>query len=272
LLYLTAISPAIAWVVARLAKEMALFRWWWLAVWLALITHPLLDVMTVYGTQLWLPLTNYPYGVGSIFIIDPLYTVPLLVGVVVALVRRDALGFRWNNIGLLLSTVYLAWSVAVQQYVTHFAKTSLHNTGVSVRQLLVTPTPLNTLIWRVLAIGPRGYAEGFYSMLDDDPRIDFTWHPRDDSLYEEWSEDPNVARIARFSHGFFKMEERGDQVQISDLRMGQEPYYTFTFVVGERQGDSWVPVSPRMVSQRPDAKTALRWLWQRARGKPVPKL
>ncbi len=39
-------------------------------MWLALVTHPLLDAMTVYGTQLALPFTNHPYGVGSVFIID----------------------------------------------------------------------------------------------------------------------------------------------------------------------------------------------------------
>jgi membrane-bound metal-dependent hydrolase YbcI (DUF457 family) len=37
-----------------------------------LVTHPLLDAMTVYGTQLALPFTNHPYAVGSIFIIDSL--------------------------------------------------------------------------------------------------------------------------------------------------------------------------------------------------------
>ena len=49
-------------------------------MWLALVTHPLLDAMTVYGTQLALPFSDHPFGVGSIFIIDPLYTLPLLAG------------------------------------------------------------------------------------------------------------------------------------------------------------------------------------------------
>lgn len=85
LFYLTLASPLIAWVIARLHGQRELLRRWWLAVWLALVTHPLLDLMTVYGTQILLPFTDQPYGVGSIFIIDPLYTVPLLAGAGAAL-------------------------------------------------------------------------------------------------------------------------------------------------------------------------------------------
>ncbi|MCB2043378.1 MAG: metal-dependent hydrolase, partial [Rhodoferax sp.] len=55
--------------VARLSGEWPLWRRWWLAMWLVLITHPLLDAMTVYGTQLGLPFTDHPYGVASVFII-----------------------------------------------------------------------------------------------------------------------------------------------------------------------------------------------------------
>jgi membrane-bound metal-dependent hydrolase YbcI (DUF457 family) len=80
LFWLTVFSLPFAALVARLSGEWSQWRRWALAMWLALVTHPLLDAMTVYGTQLALPFTNHPYGVGSVFIIDPLYTLPLLFG------------------------------------------------------------------------------------------------------------------------------------------------------------------------------------------------
>ena len=108
LFFLTLAAPLLAWIVSRLNGEAALFKRWWLALWLVLITHPLLDAMTVYGTQLLQPFTDHPYGVGSIFIIDPAYTVPLIVGVVAALrLNNAARGLRWNALGLVLSTAYL---------------------------------------------------------------------------------------------------------------------------------------------------------------------
>ena len=53
-------------------------------VWLCLVTHPLLDAFTVYGTQVLLPFSDYPVAWSTLFIIDPLYTLPLVVGVVAA--------------------------------------------------------------------------------------------------------------------------------------------------------------------------------------------
>jgi inner membrane protein len=84
LFYLLLAAGAAGWLIARLHGETALWRRWWLAMWLVLVTHPLLDAMTVYGTQLLLPFTDNAFGVGSVFIIDPAYTLPLLVGVVLS--------------------------------------------------------------------------------------------------------------------------------------------------------------------------------------------
>src|SRR3546814_3957313 len=53
-------------------------RWFW-AIQAVLLTHPLLDALTVYGTQLLWPLPLRPVMWSSVFIIDPLYTVWLLL-------------------------------------------------------------------------------------------------------------------------------------------------------------------------------------------------
>ena len=73
-------APLIAWALSRwLPARMRDFRVWLWVCLLALLTHPLLDAMTVYGTQLLWPLTEYPFAVGSMFIIDPVYSLPLLL-------------------------------------------------------------------------------------------------------------------------------------------------------------------------------------------------
>lgn len=43
---------------------------WFFAMQAALITHPVLDAFTVYGTQLWWPLKTPPTMWSSVFIID----------------------------------------------------------------------------------------------------------------------------------------------------------------------------------------------------------
>src|SRR5690606_16358217 len=85
---------------------------WFLAIQLALVTHPLLDAFTVYGTQLWWPLPVHPVMWSSVFIIDPLYTVWLLLGCGVAWWARERpLAQRALVAGLVLSSAYLGWSL-----------------------------------------------------------------------------------------------------------------------------------------------------------------
>lgn len=267
LFYLTLISPLIGWLASRMHAPPAQFKRWWLAAWLALVTHPLLDAMTVYGTQLGLPFTKHPFAVGSIFIVDPSYTLPVLVGVCAALAGCS---LRWNMAGLLLGTAYLGWSVGAQQLAQHAAHDSLLAQRVETQRVLVTPTAFNTLLWRVVAIVPDGYYEGFYSLLDDDRNIVFDHFPSDSALYEQLREEWAVARVAWFSRGFFKMTEHEGTVRISDLRMGQEPGYAFTFVVARRNGHHLIAIRPQAVAMPLDVEELTRWLWRRMRGEKIP--
>src|SRR5690554_4057463 len=86
LFVLTGIGTLLALLTSRLtsAREIPLGHWWLFYV-LCLTTHPLLDALTTYGTQLWWPMDVRPAAYPIVFIIDPLYTLPLLIGIGVAL-------------------------------------------------------------------------------------------------------------------------------------------------------------------------------------------
>jgi inner membrane protein len=297
LFFLTLASPLVAWLASRIHRGQGGFSRWWLAVWLALVTHPLLDLMTVYGTQLLLPFNDHPYGVGSVFVIDPLFTLPLVAGLAIA-IARGARGLRWNRAALVFSTAYLAAGVLVQAHVRGLAAASLEHAGIESRQVLVTPTPFNIVLWRVLAMTEGGYAEGFHSLLDPDGEIAFTRHPSDAALFRRHAANRSLARIAWFSHGFYGVAETSDGVLIRDLRMGQEPHYTFSFIVPWRAlgvrdpGDAppagpgkpsfatapgpledapgpTVEIAARQLPMRVDIAAALPLLWRRLLGHPT---
>jgi inner membrane protein len=269
LFWQTLASVPIAFVSAKALREMHQFGRWWLTVWLVLITHALLDWTTVYGTQLLLPFTDTPFAIGSMFIIDPLYTLPLLIGIFFALRLNDRRGWRWNMAGLVLSTAYLGWSMLAQQHVKGLAEEQLRAQGHQVERLLVTPAPLNTILWRVVAMTPQGYLEGFYSLLDRERSMAFDEFPRGNELYDKLRGNWHVDRIAWFSHGFFKMSERDGHAVITDLRMGQEPYYSFNFVIAERQSPTFAVVTPRAFREMPEIGAAAGWLWRRILGETV---
>lgn len=270
LFWQTLASPLLAALAATVHGERDRFRRWWLAIWLALVTHPLLDTMTVYGTQLLQPFTDHPFGVGSIFIIDPLYTVPLLVGVVVALSRRAHAGLRWNRWGLALSTAYLAWSALAQAWVRDIAQDSLAARGAPAQRLLVTPTAFNTVLWRVVAMREDGYEEAFYSLLDGDRTIRWRSFPTDRALERSVRDVPAVQRMAWFTHGFYRVRARGDGAYVTDLRMGQEPWYVFDFLVARREGGQWTPVPSRNHGERGSLDEGLSWLGRRMLGEDLP--
>lgn len=246
------------------------FPRWLLTVWLVLVTHALLDAMTVYGTRLALPFSSQPYGLGSIFIIDPLYTLPLLAGLAGALALRWPRGARWNLAALALSTVYLGWSAAAQHHVEGVVRAQLATRpdAAAIERVLVTPTPFNTVLWRVLVMRRDGHEEGFRSLRDGDRPIRFSVHPHDPSLREELRGIEAVERVATFSRGFFRLDERDGIVRVTDLRMGQEPAYVFSFAVARRASAPQALVPPVAVGGRGDVAigAALSWLWRRAGG------
>ena len=289
LFYQTLATPVIAGLIGW-RERAAGFGRLCLMVWLALITHPLLDTMTVYGTQLGLPFTDHPYQIGSVFIIDPLYTLPLLIGTGIALVggAGQARRARWNTVGLVVSTAYLAWSVAAQQQVRQVALQSLDAAGIAHRQVLVTAAPLTTLLWRVVAMTPDGYVEGYRALLDDARPMTFTHYPSNAALARRHADNWSVARITWFSQGFVDVDPIAGGLRMRDLRMGTEPHYTFVFDIpmadradatdppAIRPAASAAPPLPALAQRpqqagsRPDLATALSWLGRRILGERVP--
>lgn len=261
--------------VASLAGERSRWARWCAAIWLVLVTHALLDAMTVYGTRLALPFDDRPFGVGSIFIIDPAYTVTLLVGIVAALAMRDARGRRWNAAGLVVSTLYLAFGVAAQQHVHGVVDAALEardGAPPQASRVLVTPTPFNTLLWRVVVMHDDHFEEGFRSLLDGDATMRFVRHPRDPALYRSIARLDETRRLTQFTRGFFRVALKDDLVVMTDLRMGQHPYYSFSFALARIGNPGILPIEPRNVGGRQglDMSAYLRWLVRRALGNDVP--
>ncbi|MBL8380058.1 MAG: metal-dependent hydrolase [Burkholderiales bacterium] len=285
LFWLTLFSLPFAALVARIQGQWTLWRRWWLALWLSLVTHPLLDLMTVYGTQIALPFSNHPFAVGSVFIIDPLYTLPLLIGTGWALATREkrgapalmsAGGVRANAVGLILSTAYLGYGLAVQQHVTRVAHATLAAQGIAAERVIVMPSAFNSVLWRVVVVAGDEYLEGFHSLLDrpsaDAPVISFERYPRGNALIAELQGTAAVELVRAFSKGFHAMRVEGSRVIITDLRMGQEPAYIFSFAVAERSSPAVPLAKPEQIGARPDLGCGLPWIWRRMWGEPMPPL
>ena len=244
-------TPVIARAAVRIhPATRELRRGWLLLAFLALVTHPLLDCFTVYGTQVLLPFSDVPVGWSTIFIIDPLFSVPVMLGVLAALVlsRVRGLGHRLNNVGLAVGVAWLALTLVIKTHVDAVAGASLPPV---VTRVLTTPSPFNAVLWRVVAMtGDGRYLEGYYSLLDDEPRVSYVSRPDGHELLDPLRGEAAVARLAWFSRGFFSGQELGNgEIAMTDLRMGFEERFVFSFVVGRREGGMIEAVPVR---RRPD--------------------
>lgn len=249
----------LAWPPARAAKAR-----WLAAVQIALLTHPLLDAFTIYGTQLYWPLDRPPVGLGSIFIIDPLYSAPLLVGALAALRLGPAprAGF-WLGAGLVASSAYLGWTVYAQQHLLGAARTDIDARGLAGAQVLVQPTPFNSLLWRILVLKPDGdYYEGYHSFLVGQQRSVLDLRPGQRWLLADLADEPALRRLVRFTRGYYAAELVDERVVFVDLRMGAERAYVFRFVVGERRDGTTVPVPVEQLPWPPRGVEELRRVWR----------
>jgi inner membrane protein len=222
---------------------------WFAAIMLTLVTHPLLDAHTVYGTQLFWPMTSPPVMWSTLFIIDPLYTLPLLVGSLFAAVRPAVKTSRvLLTAGLIISSTYIGWSWIAKTIVEREASAALSVVALDGAPRFSIPTPFNTLLWRVVVLTDDGYLEGYSSLLIDDSPMRFQAYTSDVATLRATENIWAVARLRWFAHDFLKSEVKGDKLVLTDLRMGAEPKYIFSHTVARRGNPHWQAIPPERIS------------------------
>lgn len=244
LLFIALATPLFGILLHRVhARPGASTRSWGLLVGLTLSTHVLIDCLTSYGTQVFYPFSDYPVILGTIFVIDPLYTVPLSLGLIVALFytpgsrpRRVA-----NYVGLGLSSIYLLLTMVNKVHVNDVFAQALERQGHAVERIFTKPMPLNNLFWSAIAEDSTGFWIGYYSLLDRSNRIDFHRVPKNHDALGDAHDTKAMARLRWFSRGYYTVSQRDDRLYVHDLRFGRSDFgvgtgtapYVFTFRLTE---------------------------------------
>ena len=246
----------------------------WLTVFLCLSTHALIDAMTIYGTRIFWPFSNDPVGVGSVFIIDPVYTLPLLGVTIWALIKRD-----WTErlrrgliAALVFSTGYLGLSMVLQSHMETRAREIFAQAGIQPDRVLALAGPFNTVLWKVIGLEEDSYHNLYLSLLDE-PASEGTQvariytHPRRPDLTACLDDSDALAKLEWFSRGYFKAEELDGKLIVSDLRMGMTPAYVFRFALAEHAETGVKVIAPeRSMTHRTISGDDGSWLIDRLKG------
>ena len=267
-----AVTPLFGEVLVRLFEQLRDRRWRaYLAVFLIFVTHATLDALTIYGTRVFWPLLPDPVGSGSVFIIGPLYTLPLLVVMVWALcVSAWTARFRRAlTAALVLSTTYLGWGLVAQQLVEQRAARLLAEAGIRPEQLRATPTPFNTLFWKVIALEGDRYINLYLPVFGDREEVTAYIHPRGLNHLSCAGDNAGLEKLAAFNGGYFRADLEDGKVVISDLRMGLTPNYVFRFAVAEQTPEGSVEIAPERWRSARSTEGDLDWLIANLTGEPT---
>jgi inner membrane protein len=160
-----------------------------------LFQNPLLDLCTSYGTQLFWPVTTRRFAIDAVGIIDPVYTLPLLLAVVAGCVpgiRR--LSRTFAACVLVLTTGYLGFGFLQMERARSLASAQLQREPFDAVVVRATPTPLtNNLVWRIIASDEhRNLRVGLVS----------TWKPREIRFHAlDWPTSPLVEEALKSENG-----------------------------------------------------------------------
>lgn len=217
------------------------------ALWLCLVTHPLLDAFTSYGTQLFWPLSTTPTSWASLFIIDPAYTLPLLIATVIGLFAgTKAITTKASTWALILSTAYICLSLIAQQLADSTARNQITVEGYTPVSSFTTPQPFSILLWRsIVRTTQEQDCEVIVGLFDKGPSE--SWCAANNHHLAQAIEPAyELDRLRWFSNDWVRFDVLDDLLVVSDLRMGVGPgHYSFRFVVGELNNDnSWEKIRP----------------------------
>ncbi len=137
-------GPLIGWLLWRWRdpqRETPLDAWISLGV-VALLTHPLLDGFTPYGTQFFAPFLRERYAWNGVAIVDPFYSMLLGAGVAAAGWRTLSAQSRRRLlcVGLGVSTCYLLIGLAIGRWVVHDLRRTLASEGLAIERIRAYPT------------------------------------------------------------------------------------------------------------------------------------
>ena len=165
-----------------------------------------LDACTSYGTHLLWPLSDARIAWNLIAIVDPLFTLALLIAVAVALIKRLP-GAAWAGLAFAGSYLILGW--VQQQRAEGVIRELARQRNHQIERILVKPTLGNLLLWRgiyetadtfhvdAVRVGPgsvRVYPGGATDRVV--PERDLTALPGDSTGYRD------ALRFAEFSEGY----------------------------------------------------------------------
>jgi len=261
--------------LCALTMHAILRRWWPLPFAQTLLfctlgygTHGLLDAATSYGTLLFWPFTSQRYDWSIISVIDPLFTLPALVLIIVAAVR----GRPWPaRLALAWAGLYLAMGAVQNHKVVDMGREIAAARGHAPTRIEAKPSFGNIVVWRLIyetegrfhvdavrpTFSPKVFPGGSVPKLD--VARDLPW------LDPASQQAEDVERFAWFSQGFVAIDPEHPN-RIIDVRYATLPNDIPSLWSIELSPDAPHAAHVQYLTHRRNIREGLATLWRMMTG------
>ncbi len=218
------IAAALLWPLLRRRLSFARI---YLFAFLGYCLSGVLDAFTSYGTHLLWPFSDSRLAFNIISVIDPVFTLILLVAVVYAVRKYSSVAAR---VGLLLAGVYLSFGWMQLQRAEGITQTLAAENGHTIERLLVKPTLGNLILWRSIY---QSKGKLYVNAIRISPISSARVYPGDSIALFDLSRDipdlpassilaEDIVRFAHFSDGLIALWPERPEILI-DVRYSNLP-------------------------------------------------
>ena len=205
---------------SRWIKSKLSFAQIYLFSFLGYATHGLLDACTSYGTQLFWPFSNTRIAWNTVSIIDPLFTLPVVILIVLAAYRKNV---RYARVAFAYAVIFLSLGIIQNQRAENAVYTLAEQRGHVVERIQVKPSFANRHVWKLIyEYDGRYYVDAVRILVKTefiegtsiqklDVKRDYPWLPADSQQAKD------IERFRWFSDGFLAVSRR-DENLVTDVR------------------------------------------------------
>ena len=188
-------------------------------------THALLDACTTYGTQLFWPFSDARFAWNTVSVIDPLFTIPILLLVLASAIRRNAVLAR---LALVWAVAYPLIGLVQRDRAEEIGWEIARSRGHEPVHLEAKPSFANLILWKIVYENNDRYFVDAVRVLgeskvypgDSVPKLDldrdFPW------LDHRSQQARDIERFRWFSNGYVARDPR-DPNRITDIRYSMLP-------------------------------------------------
>lgn len=239
-------APILAWILKKIYYNYSdvSFNDWFKMFFLAIITHPLLDAQTTWGTQLFWPF-EWRVAVENIFIIDPIYTLPFLTFLILT-AFQDKLSKKrrlLNSLGLIISSTYLLVTLSFKGVAHYNIAKGLKENNIEYKDINTRATYFNSILWSSQIELEDSYIFTYYSLFDKSKPIFTKKFPKNHNMLQPFIDEKKIQQLIILSNGHYLMTNENDELIFWNLKLGLKGFdenaspYIWSYVIKNNNGE-----------------------------------